>query len=106
MQNAGRIWFLLVIVSFFTSIKVYPQLIEKAPSSPVAVQAPIIDSVDSVVIISDLFLTGFKKTKPYIIQREVPFKKGQSIATSELGEKLKLSKQQLMNTSLFVDCPF
>lgn len=103
MQNLGRILFLLVLFYLYTWTNAYSQLIEKAPPSPVAVQAASIDSVDSVVVISDIVLTGFKKTKPYIIQREVPFKKGQSIASNELIEKLKLSKQQLMNSALFVD---
>ena len=103
MQNLGRILFLFVLFSLFTWINLYSQLIQKAPSSPVAVQAAPVDSVSSAVVISDIVLTGFKKTKPYIIQREVPFKKGQLIPSNELTERLKLSKQQLMNTSLFVD---
>ncbi|HEX8358070.1 MAG TPA: POTRA domain-containing protein, partial [Segetibacter sp.] len=103
MQNPGRILFLLLLFSFFTWVDLYSQLIEKAPPSPVAVQAAPVDSVNPVVVISDIVLTGFKKTKPYIIQREVPFKKGQLIASSELTDKLKLSKQQLMNSALFVD---
>jgi outer membrane protein assembly factor BamA len=103
MKHVGRIRFLLILFSSFSWINGYSQLIEKAPSSPVAVQATLVDSVDSVVVISAIVLNGFKKTKPYIIQREVSFKEGQSIATNELTDKLKLSKQQLMNTSLFVD---
>lgn len=103
MQNLGRILFLLVLITLFARIDIYSQIIEKAPPSPVAVQPVQIDSVNALVVISDIVLTGFKKTKPYIIQREVPFKKGQYILSNELTEKLKLSKQQLMNTSLFVD---
>ncbi|MCW3110185.1 MAG: hypothetical protein JWQ09_4691 [Segetibacter sp.] len=103
MQNLGRILFLSVLFSLSTRINLYSQLIEKAPPSPVAVQAAPIDSVNALVAISDIVLTGFKKTKPYIIQRELPFKKGQYILSNELTDKLKLCKQQLMNTSLFVD---
>ena len=103
MQNVGRILFLLVLFFYLQRINGYSQLIEKAPSSPVAIQATSIDSVDSVVVISAVVLSGFKKTKPYIIQREVPFKQGDAIPKTELNSKLKLSKQQLINTSLFVD---
>jgi hypothetical protein len=103
MRNLGRILFLLALFFLCTWINAYSQLIEKAPASPVAVHTAPVDSFSAVVVISDIILTGFKKTKPYIIQREVPFKKGQSIASGDLTDQLKLSKQQLMNTSLFVD---
>ncbi|GEO10520.1 POTRA domain-containing protein [Segetibacter aerophilus] len=103
MRNLGRILFLLTILFLCTHINGFSQLIEKAPPSPVAVHTPPVDSFSASVVISDIVLTGFKKTKPYIIQREVAFKKGQTISSTELPDKLKLSKQQLMNTSLFVD---
>ncbi|MCW3112739.1 MAG: hypothetical protein JWR18_1135 [Segetibacter sp.] len=103
MAYLGRILFIFVLFSFLTRINAYSQLIEKAPPSPVAVQAAPLDSVSTVVVLSDIVLTGFKKTKSYIIQRELPFIKGQSIPSSELIDKLKLAKQQLMYTSLFVD---
>lgn len=103
MQQLGRILFLLLLFSFSTRIGAYSQLIEKAPLSPVAVEPTSLDSVDPVVVISAIVLTGFKKTKPYIIQREVAFTQGQSVPARELTEKLELSKQRLINTSLFVD---
>jgi outer membrane protein assembly factor BamA len=102
MQNPGRILFLIVLSSFSGTLA-FSQLIEKAPPSPVEVQVAPIDSINPIVTIADIIIRGCKKTKPYIIQREVPFKKGQTIPAVELTEKLKLSKQQLMNTSLFVD---
>jgi outer membrane protein assembly factor BamA len=103
MRKLGRILFSLVVICLFGRINTYSQLIEKAPLSPVAVEAAPIDSVNASVLISDIVLTGFKKTKPYIIQRELPFKKGDTIWTNKLNDQLKLCKQQLMNTSLFVD---
>lgn len=60
-------------------------------------------AADSLIEIGDVIVTGFKKTKPYIIEREIPFKKGNHILQSELADKLKLCRQQVMNTSLFVD---
>jgi hypothetical protein len=103
MRKLGRILFSLVVFCLLARIISYSQLIEKAPISPVAVEPAPIDSVSTLVLISDIVLTGFKKTKPYIIQRELPFKKGDTIPSDELTDKLKLCKQQLMNTSLFVD---
>lgn len=102
MPNLCRILCLLVVLNSFAAIS-YPQIIEKAPSSPVSVTAPRPDSVNVLVTVTDIVLTGFKKTKPYIIEREVPFKKGEYILYSNLESKLSLCKQQLINTTLFVD---
>ena len=61
-------------------------------------------SVNSpLVIIADIVITGNKKTKPYIIEREIPFKQGDYILKKDLEAKLTLAKQQIINTSLFVD---
>lgn len=54
-------------------------------------------------IISDIVFTGDKKTKPYIIQRELPFKTGDSITLVELVNKFSQARRQLMNTRLFND---
>ena len=102
MQNICRL-FCLSIILHLTGITAYAQLIEKAPVSPVTVIAPPADSLSALIVVSNIIITGFKKTKPYIIQREIPFKKGDYILRSALQSKLSLCKQQLMNTTLFVD---
>jgi outer membrane protein assembly factor BamA len=61
------------------------------------------DSSAMKVEFGEVIITGYKKTKPYIIQREVPFKKGMVVPRSELDKLLVLARQQIMNTSLFVD---
>src|SRR5437870_1156488 len=55
----------------------------------------------SLVVIADITITGNKKTKPFIIEREIPFKQGDYIPRNELEKKLSLARQQVMNTSLF-----
>ncbi len=73
--------------------------------------APINDSVvistanntPALITIADIVIVGNKKTKPYIIQREIPFKTGQFLLLSDLNDQLELCRQQLMNTALFVD---
>jgi outer membrane protein assembly factor BamA len=73
--------------------------------------APLTDTVfistanntPALVTIADIAITGNKKTKPYIIQREIPFKVGQFVLLTDLNDKLELCRQQLMNTALFVD---
>ncbi len=93
---------LLLTLFFFLAHTGHAQLIEKAPSSPVTVSAKV-DSVNALIQINDVFIRGFKRTKFYIVAREVPFKKGENILVSDLAAKLNLCKQQLMNTTLFVD---
>ncbi len=46
-------------------------------------------------------IRGNKKTKAYIILRELAFKAGELIASDELSSRLEISKTQLNNTSLF-----
>lgn len=57
----------------------------------------------SPIIIADIFVVGNKKTKSYIIEREIPFKIGNAMLKSELPEKMELARQQLMNTALFIE---
>jgi outer membrane protein assembly factor BamA len=102
MQNLCRLLLFFVVLSF-AGIQGHSQLIEKAPPSPVTVVSPPADSLNALIVISDIIVSGFKKTKPYIIEREIPFKKGEYISRVALQTKLGLCKQQLMNTALFVD---
>ena len=55
----------------------------------------------SLVLIADVSVHGNKKTKPYIIEREIPFKQGQYIRYNELVKLLVLAQQQVTNTTLF-----
>lgn len=61
------------------------------------------DTSDVLVVIGDIRITGEKKTKRYIIEREISFKQGEYILRKHLREKMELCRQQLMNTALFVD---
>ena len=53
--------------------------------------------------VGDIHITGNRKTKPYIIERELPFRSGDSIYLPELVKGFEIARQQLMNTTLFVD---
>lgn len=55
------------------------------------------------VIIGDILLSGNKRTRGFIVLREVPFTKGGSFLMGDLQKQLVLARQQLMNTQLFVD---
>ena len=53
--------------------------------------------------VKSILIAGNKRTKQMIIQRELPFQVGTSIARHDLDRELLLAKRQLMNTALFVD---
>ncbi len=54
-------------------------------------------------VVDSILISGNNKTKNNIILRELPFKTGDSIASENLQKKLILARQQLINTSLFID---
>jgi outer membrane protein assembly factor BamA len=55
------------------------------------------------VTVGDIKLSGNKKTKAYIILREMALKQGDVVDTAELASRIERSRQQVYNTSLFVD---
>ncbi len=57
----------------------------------------------SFLTIRDIRVSGNKITKKYIILREVPVQTGTSYSISEILRNIQLSRQNLMNTTLFVD---
>ena len=57
----------------------------------------------SYFIINKIDITGNNKTKDNIILREVPFAAGDTLSAVDFKKKLVLAKQQVVNTSLFID---
>lgn len=63
-------------------------------------------SQDTTIVISEIkvdriILTGNKKTKPYIIYRELLFSEGDIIRTDTSADIIRRSEENLMNTGLF-----
>lgn len=108
MENKGKKYYLATVIGIFVHciLCAQPRII-KSPSNlpPPAINntIPTVDTVEkrSLFIISDISLSGNTKTKSYIIERELPFKSGDSIALNELVNKFDLARRQLMNTRLF-----
>ncbi|MFP5042231.1 POTRA domain-containing protein [Parasediminibacterium sp. JCM 36343] len=68
--------------------------------------APIADSSlpkTDGVLIADIIIKGNKRTKPYIILREMTLKKGDLISASALSKQIEISRNQVFNTALFID---
>ena len=58
------------------------------------------------VCIKDLTVNGTKKTKIYIVYREIHFKKGDSIVIADLSKELEQARFQVYNTTLFNEVKF
>jgi outer membrane protein assembly factor BamA len=55
----------------------------------------------SSVMVGEIILSGNKKTKEFIILREIPFRAGEEYQLEELVKKFEVARRQLMNTALF-----
>ena len=56
---------------------------------------------NSSFIVGEIIINGNKKTKAFIILREIPFKQGDEYPLPALVNKFEDARRQLMNTSLF-----
>ncbi len=56
-----------------------------------------------LLLVADIAITGNKRTKAYMIEREIPFKQGNYLSRADLEAKLILAREQVINTSLFTD---
>ncbi|HVX26770.1 MAG TPA: POTRA domain-containing protein, partial [Parafilimonas sp.] len=53
--------------------------------------------------IASISIYGNNKTKDFIIKRELPFKQGDYVLKSAIQKDLVIARDQLINTSLFLD---
>jgi outer membrane protein assembly factor BamA len=92
--------FLLAQACLFNS-KGYSQLSETAVG--MASESELIKDSNTYkpFVIEDIVITGNKKTRPYIIERELLFHRGDSVSLSQLVGQFERSKELLMNTALF-----
>ncbi|MEO6820715.1 MAG: BamA/TamA family outer membrane protein [Ginsengibacter sp.] len=54
------------------------------------------------IAINNIVITGNDRTKNYVILREIPFKKGDSIALNDLPNEVEKTRELIYNTTLFV----
>lgn len=87
--------YLLYILVMFSSQLIFAQdaiqTIDESTQSP----------NDKLFYIRNIRIEGNKKTKSYIIEREIPFSIGERFTLSELVKKFDTAKMQLTNTLLF-----
>ena len=70
---------------------------------------PAMEKTDSLTqdsayrTIRNIYIIGNKKTKVYMVEREFAFQKGRTYMIKHLRDTLVLTREQLINTALFVD---
>lgn len=96
---------ILLVAIFLLSANLWAVAQQDAlpPGEHPVITSELADTNNVLITIGDITIRGYKKTKVYVIEREVPFTQGDYLLKNELKEKLELCRQQLMNTSLFVD---
>ena len=68
-----------------------------------AIDNKLLGDSSAKLFIAAIEISGNKKTKEYIIQREMRFKQGDSIPASEIYNKLARSQELIYNTTLFTE---
>lgn len=53
--------------------------------------------------VREILVTGHRKTREFIVRREVTLEQGRSYTVSEVLSEIRTTRQNLMNTTLFVD---
>ncbi len=97
---------LRVIVIFLFLVRTepsYAQDVRRATDSTTVIFPATVFDKNTPIIIGDIQLSGNKKTKDFIVLREVPFQKNDRLLQVDIDKRLVLARQQLMNTALFVD---
>ncbi|MFM7838437.1 MAG: POTRA domain-containing protein [Chitinophagaceae bacterium] len=107
MRANRTYYFLFIVFHLLLQQPLWSQPVAADPSptgeiSPVSV-APSRDEPPSMTpfAIGEIIISGNKVTKAYIIERELPFRRGDSVNLSSLVGGFEVARQQLMNTTLF-----
>ena len=90
------------IVCFFQ----LQNIIAQSPISTSGQKITPLDTTEQKIIISGVNITGNKHTKTYIIEREIPFKSGDSLLQKNLTAILIQARNQVYNTNLFTEVKF
>jgi outer membrane protein assembly factor BamA len=91
----------LAVVCLCYGILAYAQ--PSVPDSTDLIKAVKEVNPNTSFIIGEIVITGNKRTRNYVIERELPFKAGDSIRLPELVKQFETARQQLINTRLFIE---
>jgi outer membrane protein assembly factor BamA len=78
---------------------------QSLPSDSVKANLTVLNHPDQSApfMIGKFYIEGNKRTKSYMIERELPFKSGDSINLPDLVKGFEIARRQLFNTGLFND---
>jgi len=100
MMNLKKIFW----CSFFLSTALFSYAQKQAaPTVIINGLSSLLKDSTRKIHVKDIVVTGARKTRIYIVLREVPLKKGDSVLPSNLEAELQLARQQVYNTTLFTD---
>lgn len=100
MKLVEKTFLLILSCSFFSTVSA--QLSTALPL-PASIQSMASLDTTAKVFISSIHIQGNKKTKDYIIRREMRFKEGDSIKISSLADLIEQSRSLIYNTTLFTE---
>src|SRR5436190_710433 len=96
-----RMKYLKIIFSFIGLLFSLTSLAQQAvPGSNDDISKKISEDTTSKLFVAEINITGNKRTKGYIILREMKFKAGDSILTAKLYDLVQQSRALVHNTSL------
>ncbi|MBI9038354.1 MAG: hypothetical protein JEY97_09495 [Bacteroidales bacterium] len=92
-----------VLLFLFISVKIFSIAIDESVCYFESDSLISPDTLDKTgyFIINKIEISGNKKTKHYIITRELQFHKGETVLKIDIGKLLKESQENIFNTSLF-----
>jgi hypothetical protein len=93
---------LLCAAFFFNSPDIHAQQTDTAVFNRQLQSILALDSTKSLTI-DTIFVSGNKKTKRYIVVREILLKQNSEVRADSLLQKIELSRQLVYNTNLFSD---
>ncbi|MCU0380959.1 MAG: hypothetical protein MUE58_07190 [Chitinophagaceae bacterium] len=95
------LWTYLISGAVLLSVPGFSQVQESGSEEAAYQDAGILQQTQ--VTVRNILIKGNKKTKTYIVEREIMLKTGQSYTISDILAQIRTSRQNLMNTRLFVD---
>jgi outer membrane protein assembly factor BamA len=97
-----RFLFIYTVVFLFQTTIVTAQ----TPKDSLTEKIMLTDTNSPKIVISAINIAGNKHTKTYIIEREIPFKVGDTLLKKNLTATLLQARNQVSNTNLFTEVLF
>jgi outer membrane protein assembly factor BamA len=90
-------------VLFYSAASFFSLILALTASAQDPVSKVIFEDSTAKLFISAVQITGNKKTKKYIIEREMQIRAGDSVSASMINKKLQQSQALIYNTTLFTE---